>query len=329
MSYQNPGGYPNPQGGYQNQPGGYPPAPGGYQQPPGQYQQPAPGGYAPPPAQQPGYPQPGGYPDQGFQNPPGGYQGEPPQILNPMNLTESDNIPGNSYAYNINLTKPWFMRTGAMIAYYGDMSFRALSHGLQGELMHMVSQQFSAPLFTGDYVVAEGHGKLIIGDRGYDINSYDLDDGNLTIRASNLLAFETGLSLNQSIVPGFLTLIGTGRFLASSNGPVMFAEPPLRVDPEALVGWADCPSPSHHYDQRWVSSFLAAGAARFGVNSGEERQFDFTGAGTVLIQSSEKVLDDSHLVRAIEGQLSTGMTPSGLQRLQAVIMQQLGGQQHH
>ncbi len=249
------------------------------------------------------------------------------EILSPMNLGESDNIPGNSYAYCIDLTKPWFMRKGAMIAYYGQMRFQALTHGLQGQLLHMVSQQFSAPLFTGDYVVAEGHGKLLIGDRGYDINSYDLDDGNLTIRAANLLAFEPGLSLNQSIVPGFLTLLGTGKFLASSNGPVIFAEPPLRVDPESLVGWADCPSPSHHYDQGWVSNFLAAGAAAFGVNSGEERQFDFTGAGTVLIQSSEKVLSDTALIRTIEGQLQSGITVPGLQRLQGVIAQQLAGQQ--
>ncbi|NEW47573.1 AIM24 family protein [Nocardia cyriacigeorgica] len=251
------------------------------------------------------------------------------QILNPMNLGESDNIPDNSYAYCIDLNKPWFMRKGAMIAYYGQIQFQLLTHGLQGSLMHMVSQQFSAPLFTSDYVVAEGQGTLIIGDRGYDINSYDLDDGNLTIRAANLLAFEPGLALNQSIVPGFLTLIGTGKFLASSNGPVMFAEPPLRVDPESLVGWADCPSPSHHYDQRWVSSFLAAGAARFGVNSGEERQFDFTGAGTVLIQSSEKVMSDSALVRTIEGQLQSGMTVPGLQRIQGVVAQQLAGQQQY
>ncbi|WP_328389448.1 AIM24 family protein [Nocardia sp. NBC_00416] len=249
------------------------------------------------------------------------------EILNPMNLGESDNVPGNSYAYCIDLTKPWFMRKGAMIAYYGQMRFQALTHGLQGQLLHMVAHQFSAPLFTGDYVVAEGQGKLLIGDRGYDINSYDLDDGNLTIRAANLLAFEPGLSLNQSIVPGFLTLIGTGKFLASSNGPVIFAEPPLRVDPESLVGWADCPSPSHHYDQRWVSGFLAAGAAAFGVNSGEERQFDFTGAGTVLIQSSEKVLSDSALIRTIEGQLQSGITVPGLQRLQGVIAGQLAGQQ--
>ncbi|ONM48987.1 AIM24 family protein [Nocardia donostiensis] len=250
------------------------------------------------------------------------------QILSPMTLGDSDNIPGNSYAYCIDLNKPWFMRKGAMIAYYGQMRFQLLTHGLGGQLMHMVSQQFSAPLFTGDYVVAEGQGKLIIGDRGYDINSYDLDNGNLTIRAANLLAFEPELALKQSIVPGFLTLIGTGKFLASSNGPVLFAEPPLRVDPESLVGWADCPSPSHHYDQRWLSGFLAAGAAAFGVNSGEERQFDFTGAGTVLIQSSEKVLSDSALVRTIEGQLQSGITVPGLQRLQGVIAQQLQGQQY-
>ena len=42
-------------------------------------------------------------------------------------------------------------------------------------------------------MVAEGHGKLVIGDRGYEINSYDLENGNLTIKASNLLAFQFGL----------------------------------------------------------------------------------------------------------------------------------------
>ncbi|WP_373279199.1 AIM24 family protein [Skermania piniformis] len=241
-------------------------------------------------------------------------------------LNGSDNIPDNGYAFCIDLTRPWFMRKGAMIAYYGQMQFQSMTHGLHGELMHMVSSQFSAPLYTGDYVVAQGMGKLIIGDRGYDINSYDLDAGNLTVRAANLLAFEPGLALNQSIVPGFLTLIGTGKFLASSNGPVMFAEPPLRIDPEALVGWADCPSPSHHYDQRWINGFLAAGAAAVGVQSGEERQFDFTGAGTVLIQSSEKVRDDSIVVRTIEGQIH-GLTPGGLQRLHGVIGQQLAQQQ--
>jgi uncharacterized protein (AIM24 family) len=139
---------------------------------------------------------------------------------------------------------------------------------------------------------------LVLGDRGFDINSYDLDDGNLTVRAANLLAFSPGLALKQSIVPGFLTLIGTGKFLASSNGPVMFAEPPVRVDPQALLGWADCPSPAHHHDAAWMSSFLSAAQGFFGRMSGEERQLDFTGAGTVLLQSSEVVREDASLLAA-------------------------------
>ncbi len=64
----------------------------------------------------------------------------------------------------------------------------------------------------------------------------------------------------------------------------------------------------------------------FGVQSGEERQFDFTGAGTVLIQSSEKVIDDSSVVRVIEGQLP-GLTSSGLQRINHAVSSQLQQQQ--
>jgi uncharacterized protein (AIM24 family) len=127
-------------------------------------------------------------------------------------------------------------------------------------------------------------------------------------------------------VPGFLTLIGTGKFLASSSGPVIFAEPPTRVDPQALVGWADCPSPSHHFDARWMSGFLASAMGMLGVNSGEERQFDFTGAGTVLIQSSERGVSDPHLLRQLEGQVGTLNQP-GLPRIQQVVQERLQQQQ--
>lgn len=222
------------------------------------------------------------------------------QIHNPGTLPVNDNIPGNDYAFCVDLAgTPWFTSKGAMIAYYGNVAFEPLS---RTNLTAMVASQFSSPLYADDWVIAQGQGKLILGDRGYNINSFDLDDGNLTIRASNLLAFEPGLSLKQSIVPGFLTLLGTGKFLASSNGPVMFAEPPLRVDPQALVGWADCPSPSHHFDAAWMHSFLSVVGGFFGMDSDEERQFDFTGAGTVLVQSSEKMLNDGHVLRQLEAQ---------------------------
>jgi len=222
-------------------------------------------------------------------------------VLNPHTLPVNDNIPGNAYAFVVEVgAQPWFMSTGAMIAYYGQVKFEPLAVTSVGAL---VASRFSAPLYAREWVVANGQGKLVLGDRGFDINSYDLDDGNLTIKSANLLAFETGLALKQSIVLGFLTLIGTGKFLASSNGPVMFVEPPLRADPEAVVGWADCPSPCHHYDAAWMQSFLGA-AQRFvlGAQTGEERQFDFTGTGTVLIQSSEAVREDPHLVAHIESE---------------------------
>ena len=108
---------------------------------------------------------------------------------------------------------------------------------------------------------------------------------------------------------------------------MIFAEPPLRVDPEALVGWADCPSPEPPLRPAagWRAS-SAAGAAAFGVNSGEERQFDFTGAGTVLIQSSEAVRSDRDIVQLVESQLGL-VGPSGLQRLQQSIQQRLAQQQ--
>jgi uncharacterized protein (AIM24 family) len=95
------------------------------------------------------------------------------------------------------------------------------------------------------------------------------------------------------VVPGFLTLIGTGRFVAASNGQVHFVEPPVRVDPQALIGWADCPSPAHHYDHAYLRGVIGGlrRATGIGGASGEEHQFEFTGAGQVLLQSTEVLLD--------------------------------------
>ena len=251
------------------------------------------------------------------------------QPLDPTSLPDNDNIPGNHYAYCMRLTGQLFMQTGRMIAYYPapngpGIRFEPLT---TASVSGFVAAQFSAPLYARDWVVATGQGHLILGDRGYDINSYDLGDGNLTLRAANLLAYDATLELKQSIVPGFLTLLGTGKFLASSSGPVIFAEPPIRVDPQALVGWADCPSPSHHYDAGWMSGFLGGATGMlFGMQSGEERQYDFTGAGTVLLQSSEKTLADPHLVQQLEGQVGALDVP-GLSHLQSVIAQRLSSQQ--
>ncbi|GAA4156345.1 AIM24 family protein [Actinomadura keratinilytica] len=245
-----------------------------------------------------------------------------PTVYNAATLPANDNV--TAYAFCVDLDGQWFAQKGKMIAYYGDIRFESLS---SGPLDALVAANFHSPLYSQDWIVAQGRGKLLLADRGFDVNSYDLDDGNLTIRAGNLLAFEPGLELKQSIIPGFLTLIGTGRFVAASNGPVHFVEPPIRVDPQALLGWADCPSPAHHYDHSYMRGVIGAARSVFGIGgtSGEEHQFDFTGKGTVLMQSSEVVADEDTLLRDLEGQISV-LGVSGLQRLHHTIGRRLAAE---
>ncbi|CAM3610622.1 MULTISPECIES: AIM24 family protein [Streptomyces] len=225
-------------------------------------------------------------------HPPHGHgpQGAVPQgyqVYDAVTLPANDNV--NPYAFAVDLDGRWFLQKGKMIAYYGQIDFHGVGHG---PLDRLVATSFHSPLHAADWVVAEGRGKLLLADRAFDVNSFDLEDGNLTVRAGNLLAFDPALSLKQSIVPGFLTLIGTGKFVAASNGEIHFVEPPVRVDPQALVGWADCPSPCHHYDHAYLRGVMGGVRALTGLGgaSGEEHQFEFVGAGTVLIQSTEALL---------------------------------------
>jgi len=213
-----------------------------------------------------------------------------PVVYDPVTLPADDNVDPYTFCVELAGTR-WFLQKGKMIAYYGSIEFNGVGHG---PLDRLVRTSFHSPLHAADWVVAEGSGKMLLADRAFDVDSYDLDDGNLTIRSGHLLAFQPSLSLKQSIVPGFVTLIGTGKFVAASNGPVVFMEPPLRVDPQALVGWADCPSPCHHYDHGYLTGVLGGVRALTGIGgaSGEEHQFEFTGAGTVLLQSSEALMPE-------------------------------------
>ncbi|RYX81490.1 AIM24 family protein [bacterium] len=203
--------------------------------------------------------------------------------LNPSNLPHNDNV--NSYAFCMDVNGEVFIQKGRMIAYYGQLRFESLG---SGPLDMIVQTAFNSPLYARDFIVVTGKGQLLLGDRGRNINYFDLEDGNLTVKASYVLGFEKNLVCRQSIMPGYLTLLGTGKFLASSNGPVHFMEPPVRVDEQALLGWADLPCPSYYYDHAHVRNALQAVGTLTGVRrTGEEEQLEFLGKGAVLIQSSE------------------------------------------
>lgn len=204
---------------------------------------------------------------------------------NPTTLPKNDNV--NRFAFVIDVTDHMFIRQGKMIAYYGALQFQAMG---SSALDILVRHAFNAPKYIHNFVVVQGRGQLILGDNGNDLACYDLDAANMTIRATNLLAFSKDVVCQESTQPGFISLVGTGKVIASSNGPVHFLELPCRVDPQAVLGWADCPTPSYRYDYEHVKSVMAAVGALTGLSlSGEEMQLDFSGAGTVLVQSSEKM----------------------------------------
>jgi len=222
-------------------------------------------------------------------------------ILNPTTLPKNDNL--NRFSYVIDVQDQMFIRKGKMIAFYGTLRFEAMGTSVVDIL---VRHAFNAPKYIHNFVVVQGQGQLILGDNGFDLACYDLDAANMTIRADNLLAFSKTVLCQESTLPGFLTLLGSGKIIASSNGPVHFLELPCRVDEDAVLGWADCPSPSYHYDYNHVRGFVAAVGAVTGFTlSGEEKQVDFTGNGTVLVQSSERGIGrDStlaHLLAQLQG----------------------------
>jgi len=234
--------------------------------------------------------------------------------FNPQTLPSNDNV--NPYAFCVDVEREVFIQKGKMIAYYGALRFETLG---SGPLDVLTKEAFNSPLYVRDYVVVTGRGKLILGDRGNHINSFDLEDGNLTVKSDNVLGFETSLKCQESTVAGYLTLLGTGKFLASSNGMVHFIEPPVRVDEQALLGWADVPCPSLRYDYSHVRGVMQAVGTAMGVReSGEEKQIDFSGSGTVLVQSSEEPLQGRSDLQAIIAQVS-GLHQNDLQQLSSVI----------
>ncbi len=242
------------------------------------------------------------------------------KIYNPTNLPKNDNL--NRFAFVVDVKEEIFIRKGKMIAFYGQLQFESLGSSL---LDILTKEAFNAPLYINGFIIARGQGQLILGDNGNDIACYDLDAANMTIKASHLLGFTKNIVCQESTMQGFLTLIGSGKIIASSNGPVHFLDLPCRVDEQAVLGWADCPSPSFRYDYEHVRGVLSSIGALTGITlSGEEKQIDFSGQGTVLIQSSEQPLQgNSGILHSILAQLPS-LNRQDLSSLNSSIKQSLG-----
>ena len=100
----------------------------------------------------------------------------------------------------------------------------------------------------------------------------------------------------------------------------------MRVDPEALVGWADCPSPSHHYDAGWMAGFLGAAQAVLGRRSGEEHSSTSPAPAPCCCSPPSACSRTRTSCRRLEGEVRALDVP-GLSHLQTVIAQRLSAQQ--
>lgn len=234
--------------------------------------------------------------------------------FNRQTLPVNDNV--NPYAFSLSVEGELFIQKGKMIAYYGDLRFEALG---SGPYSMMVKKSFNAPEYASQFAIVTGQGKLLLGDYGRNLTSFDLEDGNLTVRAANVLAFDKTLTCQECVLPGYITLLGSGRFIVSSNGPVHFMEPPVRVDEDAILGWADMPCPSFRYDYAAITNVLQlVGGITGATSTGEEKQLDFFGKGTVLVQSSEAQLSAPNQVAKILGMLP-GINDADLRSVQAAV----------
>jgi len=178
-------------------------------------------------------------------------------------------------------------RSGAMVAYQGDVHFEHKGGGV-GRLLKKAATGESLRLME-----ASGTGELFLAHQAMLVHVLRLDNDSLTVNGSNVLAFEAGIDWDITRVKGGgagalasglfnVHLRGTGNVALISDGePVRLdvAEAPTFGDPQAAIAWSSGVTTSLKTDVQARSLI--------GLGSGESVQIAFSGNGWVLVQPSE------------------------------------------
>jgi uncharacterized protein (AIM24 family) len=178
-------------------------------------------------------------------------------------------------------------RSGAMVAYQGDVHFEHKGGGL-GRLLKKAATGESLRLMQ-----ATGSGELFLASEAMLVHVLTLHNDSLTVNGRNILAFEAGIDWDVTRVKGGTTgvlagglfnigLRGTGLVALVSDGEPLrldVAEAPTFVDPQAAIAWSGGVSTNLKTDVQAKSLI--------GMGSGESFQLGFSGQGWVLIQPSE------------------------------------------
>jgi uncharacterized protein (AIM24 family) len=180
-----------------------------------------------------------------------------------------------------------FARSGSMIAYEGYIQYESNPRGLR---------QAAAGGITGESVPLMkclGDGLLYLADYGANVVCVPLQNENISVNATNVLAFDAQLQWGVQRVRGIAKFAGQGLFnfgisgtgwvaITSRGMPVVVdcaQAGETLVDPDALVAW------STGLEMKGKRSFKAS--SLIGRGSGEAYQLAFSGQGFVIVQPSE------------------------------------------
>jgi uncharacterized protein (AIM24 family) len=180
-----------------------------------------------------------------------------------------------------------YARTGTMVAYEGFIQYEANPPALRRMASGWLTGE-SVPLMK-----CMGDGLLYLADYGANVVCLPLQEDNLSVNATNVLAFDAHLEWGVQRVKGMakfsgqglfnFRLAGTGWVAVTSRGTPIVVEcgqaGETCVDPDALVAW------STGLELKGKRSFKATSLV--GRGSGEAYQLAFSGQGYVIVQPSE------------------------------------------
>ena len=134
------------------------------------------------------------------------------ELFSAENLEKESAQPGlrlqNSKMLKVELNGEVMARTGAMVAYQGQVQFQALGSGGVGKWLKSKLTGEGVPLMK-----MTGRGDVFLADRAADIHLIDLEPGDaLSINGANVLAFESTLQYDIKMVQGMGMLSIAGLF---------------------------------------------------------------------------------------------------------------------
>lgn len=192
----------------------------------------------------------------------------------------------------VNLNGMIWIKTGAMVAYRGEIKFERegiLERGV-GNLLKKMATGEGAKLTR-----ATGSGKLYLADAGKKVTILNLQNETLFVNGNDVIALEQSLAFDIKMMRKLAAMVSGGLFNIKVTGTGMLGitthyDPltlrvtpnnPVITDPNATIAWSGTLEPEFKTDVSF-KTFLGRG-------SGESIQMKFAGDGFVVVQPYEEV----------------------------------------